>query len=319
MNLRDAAVPWAAFPPLGRLLARVLPPQSPAVLILSLPRSGSSWVGEIAGSAANAMYLREPLTQTMRAEHTVVPVDPRRPPAELVTAGDRAFGGNADFPSNILIDPSQWSLRERGRRRVVIKEVNPMAAAWLLERYRPRVVLLLRHPAAIAASYWSLGWREIERQTAKIPAALLDALGGDARAAARSASGFWAHHAVLQAVAMRLGIDALASDPDHRIVRYEDICTEPESEFRQLFEFAGLQWDGAVAGRVHQHSSPLSNAGTRAFGTSRNSASMPDSWRQNVTAADLQQMADVYRRFALPYYDSDADWQPAAGNPATTG
>lgn len=309
-GLRDVPVRWAACPPLGRVIARALPLRHRPLLILSMPRSGSSWVGEIAGAAANAMYLREPITQTLQAEYTVVPIDPRRPPANHVAIGDLAFAGNAGFPGQILPDPSQWRLRGRSSRRVVVKEVNPMAAAWMIERYRPRVVFLLRHPAAIAASYWSLGWRSIERQTAKIPAGMLESFGGDASAAARSASGFWGHHGVLQAVAMRLGIGALASYPDHYTVRYEDICAAPEAEFRRLFEFAGLQWDETISARINERSSQTANEDTRAFSTVRNSASMVDTWRRKVAPDDLRQLEVIYRRFDLPYYDTDADWHP---------
>jgi len=55
---------WARWGFISKLLALMLRPRQPSTLVLSLPRSGSSWVGETLGSALNALYLREPVTQS---------------------------------------------------------------------------------------------------------------------------------------------------------------------------------------------------------------------------------------------------------------
>src|SRR5437016_2265272 len=60
-------VGWAQFGAASRLLGRAWPPAGPAVVVLSLPRSGSSWVGQTLGLAPEAAYLREPLDQLFLA------------------------------------------------------------------------------------------------------------------------------------------------------------------------------------------------------------------------------------------------------------
>src|SRR5574339_403438 len=78
-------------------LARALPFQGPPVLVLSYPRSGSSWVGKILSASPDAAYLREPITRQYAergARYAVVDVD--RDPSALAayrTLGDEAFGG----------------------------------------------------------------------------------------------------------------------------------------------------------------------------------------------------------------------------------
>ena len=52
---------WAGEGKLSLQIARLLRPQMPSVLILSFPRSGSSWVGKTLGRASNALYMREPI------------------------------------------------------------------------------------------------------------------------------------------------------------------------------------------------------------------------------------------------------------------
>ena len=60
MHHSNSPVRWGRFPGLTGMLARALSPAEPPVLVVSLPRSGSSWVGEVLGAAPDAMYLREP-------------------------------------------------------------------------------------------------------------------------------------------------------------------------------------------------------------------------------------------------------------------
>ena len=47
-------------PLLSRLIAAVIKPRDPPILLVSLPRGGSSWIGGILGSAKESLYLREP-------------------------------------------------------------------------------------------------------------------------------------------------------------------------------------------------------------------------------------------------------------------
>ena len=46
----------------------------------------------------------------------------------------------------------------RGGRRLLVKEVNPRAACWYLRTFAPELLLLVRHPAAVADSYLRAGW-----------------------------------------------------------------------------------------------------------------------------------------------------------------
>ena len=60
---RNPGLALSQLPLAGELIAAAAPVRQPPVLLTSLPRSGSSWIGRILGSADEALYLREPLTQ----------------------------------------------------------------------------------------------------------------------------------------------------------------------------------------------------------------------------------------------------------------
>jgi hypothetical protein len=250
---------------------------TPPVLVLSLPRSGSSWVGNLLGCAPDALYLREPVTQSEPKFHrlgTVFRVD--RP--ELVYAhkrlGDKAFRGSTVYPDSVLPFPphrdSERGAGGGGRRVVVvIKEVNPCAAPWYLHWYAPRLVLLVRHPAAVALSFQRLGW-----------------LGPDA--------GEWERNGVFQASALRVALEAAEGYPAGRAVTYESLCRDPLAGFEALYDFAGLTWGDGARRYVETYS--------------RDSLATADAWRSQVPGELLGALRRGFRRSDLPWFRDDDEW-----------
>ncbi len=283
---RNAPSPikWARWGALSHGIARLWPPRPPAVLILSLPRSGSSWVGETLGNASNALYLREPITQSDHSFYdrgTVFPLDPPLLERRYRELADKAFMGWPDFPPLIVRFPDQWHLRSRSSRHIVIKEVNPLATEWYVQRYQPRLIFLIRHPAAVAASLQSQGW-----------------LSGDSDA--------WEEKGKWQAHALKSALDTLKTYPAHKIVHYEELCADPVSSFEGLFDFAGLLWDRRIRSFVVQKSQQH-DAQDR-WQTTRNSREMIDKWRKNVSPAQLAALRRGFQQFNLPFYQRDTAW-----------
>lgn len=307
----NSPVWWAKRGAIGIFVARRLSPARRPLLILSLPRSGSSWVGEIMGSVAAALYLREPLTQSHLAhggKYSVFPVDSRSPPVDYQRFGDAALAALPLFGANIVRKPRQWALLSRPHRRAVIKEVNPLACSWLIERYRPQIVFLVRHPAAVAQSYWELEWRGIEEQLRVITQGLIDGPLHPWRTHLCSASGFWAAHGAFQGMATHMALNALRDYPDHKLIRYEDLCQEPITMFKDLFGYAGFEWDAEIERLIVARSSGAASQTQHAYSTARDSRQMTAAWKRKVSAADLRELVHGYRAFDLPFYTSPEEW-----------
>lgn len=272
------------FGKMGLATARAISPAAPPTLILSMPRSGSSWVGEVLGQAENALYLREPVSQgylLLVDGDTVFEIDPAAPPASYQAFADLAFAGIPQFPQRIVPFPAQWTLGSRRHRRLVIKEVNPLACAWYCMRYDPFVVLLVRHPAAVASSYISMGWTNDDPDA-------LERFGrhyGDA------------HSHILC---------SLQGRRDHLIVSYEELCLAPRAGFQTLFERTGLRWTPEMADHVAGRTSGADDG--QPYGTSRDSRQMVDVWRQRLTSIQVAAVRHGYRTVGLPWYDSDDAW-----------
>jgi hypothetical protein len=249
---------------------------------LGHPRSGTSWVGATLGAAANALYLYEPvnLHPAVRARPTgLYPIDPANPPPAERAAADRAFAGLPAFPAQVVRHPAQWRLAGRAQRRLVIKEVNVMAAEFFIQRYDPLVVLLVRHPAAVALSYQKLGWWG-PRTT-------------------------WRNHGENQGRALRRGLDALEARGNYRVVVYEELCLDPAAHFQALCAFAGLAWDAGQAARAQ--ASALAEAASP-YAVVRDSPRMARAWDGQVAPADLAELRAGFACAALPWYAADEDW-----------
>jgi len=273
-------------PILEPLIFQLLKPQTPPVLILSLPRSGSSWVGDTLSHAKNALYLYEPLTNSVRAdpilaEQTYKGIDPATPPANYQHLADLAFSGRPYFSPLSVRYPKQWRFWSRPFRRVVIKEVNLAAGTWLVQRYRPHVVLLVRHPADVLLSFRRLGWWSSASET-------ISDFG-------------YNQGAKLQAL-----YQVLQTYSDHCIVLYEDLCMQPIQQFQRLFKFAQLNWSSATERLVRERSAGGDRS--QSYDTSRNSLQMISAWRSQLSADDAQALRTAFSAYDLPWYQSDTDW-----------
>lgn len=293
-------------------LAKQFKTLTPSILILSLPRSGSSWVGEILGSAANALFLSEPIAQSdlalAESKHLTTHFDPTDPPRLYRNFADRAFCGLPNFPPWLVIKKlPQWSLFERRYRRLVIKEVKPLACGWLLKHYKPRVIFMVRHPVAVALSYLNLGWTDINIEKAPLAGrALINTSLSRWQRHLKSISDFWEQHGIMQGALLRNILDSLTDYPDHRIVLYEELCADPTRVFPDLFNFAGLSWDREIENLIMERSSGGDTQNP--YSTSRNSRSMVNAWKDKVSNEEVKRLQAAYRKFDLPWYQSESDW-----------
>lgn len=195
---------------------------------------------------------------------------------------------------------------------MVIKEVNPLALAWLLDTYRPRVVFLMRHPAAVALSYQALNWCNAEAKLAELGTRLMNGSLRPWQETIQSASGFWQAHGAFQGAVLRVALQALTAYADAITITYESLCENPETSFRALFEFAGLTFDERVHDRIRESSVGTAQDAAGNYGTRRDTLRMAAAWKGKLTPEQLASLHAGYAAFDLPYYRDSNDWTLAA-------
>jgi hypothetical protein len=237
--------------------------------------------------------LREPINQSHLAAvggFTIFETKPGCIYPEYRKAAENAFSGYPVFsfehPDWIVLYPEQWKFSERRRRRLVIKEVNPLAVRFLME-YKPRLIFLVRHPAAVALSYRKMGWWEANQG------------GWDQDAC-------WKNHGAYQAEILHKSLAFLSGYTDLRVVCYEDLCAQPIHMFQELFQFAELEWGSDIEAIIRERSSEEDDSDP--YTTSRHSQSMIHAWREKLAVGEIEDVREGFFLYELPWYQNEKDW-----------
>jgi len=240
---------------------------APVVLVSGLPRSGTTWVGEVLGRTAGARYLHEPDNHLVRpdawwAKRRLGPY-PELPPgadgADYERLWARAFAGG---PQPSPVYETLRIVQRAGARRVsgplaarcgvrpaagplVVKSVHSARALeWLAARFEPAVVVVERHPFGVIASWRSLGWDDFLDTDRSAVQQATTVLGVDppppgAPWLERAA---W-HYGLLSSYLER----ARRRHPGWLVVRHEVLCAGPEPAFRHLCGRLGLSFTADTA------------------------------------------------------------------------
>lgn len=310
---------------------------SNAILVLGAPRSGTTWLAKIFDSHPDVLYRHEP----DEASPPDISLDAAAQIAAwLRQRGLRTAGKRPDFAKSWrpasrsvarttvrvmlsiagklpLVDrvaahvplPDLVAASGRDHVRAAVKLVNWDGIAASRTMPGARCIFILRHPCGQVASV-----------LAGRAARLLD--GGKGRRPAGQ------HLASAQACAACHGVDAATfarlpeagrlawawrafnepallgfrDRPNARIVRYEDICYNPEPAARDLFAFAGLPWHPQTAAFLHD-STRQDRGGY--FDVFRAGTGVAEKWRQTMDPLDQAAVRSVVAGSDLAMYWSD--------------
>ena len=277
-------------------------------------RSGTSWIGQGLGRAENLLYYREPC----HPKRNGLPSGPSNEVwCRYLHPGERdsffeytlgaAFRGH--FWRGSGHSYSAYRDRIGHQPQVLVKEVASfLSLEWVVARWQPQVLVILRHPGAYAASVRALNQDPEEvtrlRLLCRAPALREDHLGSllpsleriDTPLAAAVAS--WG-------IRTRVALRALERHPDWGVVHYEDVARDPETVFRALYARFGLPWTAEIADWIRAKASSESKG---LFSTSRVSQTRIDAWRGQLTRAEAMNVRQVLEPFELPLYGAEADW-----------
>jgi hypothetical protein len=179
----------------------------------------------------------------------------------------------------------------------VVKSVHAcLGVEWLAARFEVDVLVILRHPANVLASWLDLDLPDRDRD-----------LGALRRVQERFV-GPWGVPSAgvgdLERVIWELGLltcaleQAASKHPEWHVRTHEQLCSDPEAEFRALARDLGLAW-GPVALEVLRSSD---KPGT-GFTVERRSSGLEDSWRQRLGPHEVDTLLRVLSQFPLRTWD----------------
>lgn len=264
-----------------------------------MPRSGTTWVGRTLGGAPDALYLNEPVSEVHVAEHggaSFFELDPSAPPSDYVWPLRFAAAGVPAFGPRTIADPSAFGLLRRVGKRVVIKEVNPLAVDYYVQALRPLLVYVVRHPAAVAVSLDERGWGwPVYAQRFRAGTSLPDV-----------GESFWARIGAIQGLALAMAERSALT----ALIEYELLCAAPDAAFRDLYELCELRWTDAVAASLRASTEgDITRGADDPAGTTRNTAAMADAWRARITPEQLRDVRAGWEAANPSRYLDESAWK----------
>jgi hypothetical protein len=194
--------------------------------------------------------------------------------------------------------PRQHRNPALGGRRLLVKTVHaPLSIDWLASEFDVDVVVVLRHPGSILASWISLDYVDQYVPFETLPGVrrLAEEWGVAPPGPEHLTKMIWRIGILLCALE-----HAAARHPEWVVRTHEDLCRDPATEFRALTSEVGLTWTDEAEANLAENDRP----GKR-FLTRRVAAELPDNWKQRLTADQVVELRRVLSSFPLTRWDSD--------------
>ena len=280
----------------NRLIARLFPYKQPTVLLLSYPRSGSSWAGAILAHSNDLTYTFEPVTrpyQKYQAGYAMADLNDPEIYREYLKYSQEAFRGLPPKQWDSSENPGAFSLSGRNQRQLLIKEVNPRATELYCQHFQPVILFLVRHPAAVALSFWDRGWLA----SPDVRSYALDFDGDD-----------WEKFGYAYGIAMKTAFDTiLAYSIPHKILIYEKLASDPLTEFKHIFEYLKLNEPKDFNEVINEYC--FSGSATQGYQTRRISSRMIAKWKEKLALEAIAKIQSGYLQSGFAYYQSQSDWE----------
>jgi hypothetical protein len=295
------------------------------LLIVGVPRSGTSWVARTLRRTEGACFVGEPDNEkeepfALAAKHGLglYPVlQPGDESPACETLWERAFAGRkrgselrtraakrllqnvssselraAVAHSNYRLSPRLRAVRllaappsrQYAARHVVVKSVfAPLAVEWIAQRYRPRILVMMRNPLNVIASWLDLNYQPWPLDTHPVlTSGYLEELQ------APPPQALWSRvtHLTWEMGVLMSALETGARrNPEWLVVQHEDICVDPQTRFSQICGEVGLEWNERAASFLDETNKP----GT-GYAVERITGDQPDRWRRRL---DDQQVAEI--------------------------
>jgi hypothetical protein len=300
------------------------------ILVTGAHRSGTTWVGKMLALAPGVGYVHEPFNPKMpnglspagfRRYYTVVtPENEDRYRRGLEESLALRYDLGAQLRSvtswrDVARIPRDYRRlrrwRRNGRRPVMKDPIALLSAEWLAESFAMDVVVLIRHPAAFAASIKRLGWRHsfatFFDERGRLPGVIAP-FEAEIREQAERPGDAIAQATLLWRLLYGTVDGYRERHPDWVFLRHEDASLDPVGTFERLYERLGLDLTPAARTEIARASAPENPAALATpHAVALDSAGSLGRWREDLTPEEVETLRERTRD-VWPRFYSDEDW-----------
>jgi hypothetical protein len=299
------------------------------ILVTGAHRSGTTWVGKMLALAPGVAYLHEPFSPKTpkglspagfdRYFTVVTTANEGRYRAGLQRTLEQRYDLRAQLRSarswrDVARIPLDYA-RLRGTRssaeRTLVKDpIALLSAEWLAESFGMAVVVLIRHPAAFAASLKRLGWKHSFAtfiQDGEVPE-VVRPYEDEIREQAARPGEILAQAALLWRLLYNAVDGYRERHPDWEFVQHEDASAAPVATFERLYAQLGLDFTAGAREAIARASATDNPAElTTPHAVELDSAASIGRWRDDLTTAEIETLRERTRD-VWPRFYSDEDW-----------
>jgi hypothetical protein len=285
------------------------------VLITGSHRSGSTWLAHMLALAEDTLVVEEPFNIAPWAYaldglaghwFTYAPALPRGP---ALKAFDKVLACKTGrvFPRRQV---QRWLPPSRRGRLIIKDPIACVSSEWLAENFELEVILLVRHPAAFAASLKRLQWEFPFDHLLEQDSLMNEHLQPYRAEIEHQPAEVVAQAALLWKCLYSVLFTYLDRNPNWIVRTHEELSLNPIAELKELYEILGLKWTGPVERRMKEHTKQ-SNPTTAPRGVvhqmRRNSAANTAWWKKALTREEIACLRDITYETSGRYY-SERDW-----------
>ncbi len=253
------------------------------ILLTGMPRCGSSWACRVFAAATQSVLINEPFnweTYPDRARHFL----------KYVPAGEDDTG-LCDILRDEIARRRPLRRLFRRPRRFLIKDVHAfLATERIAETLRPRVIVLMRHPCAVAQSWAKLHYGIDDRSERMLrqPALMRDYLAPFEDHICRQDNYFSLLGAYWGSIYYILTRQAQRHS-GWQIVTHEDLCADPEKSYAGILAAMGFSFrtEGRVFLQEHDKEQGHEN---NAYAIDRPTRRERDKWKSLLSPEHAAQV-----------------------------
>jgi hypothetical protein len=187
-----------------------------------------------------------------------------------------------------------------GTPRIVAKSIHAqLSVEWLAATFDIDVLLLLRHPASVLASWMELNLKDGRNSTLEsrpeIRARYLEPWGVPQPGPDPIERMSWRIGLLIAAVE-----DAKSRHSEWQLQTHDELCIDPKSAFRQLYDGFGLPWGQPAEDFLDEHNTQGSG-----FVIKRVASELPNSWQHRLTEEQVTTLRRVLSWFPITTFGDE--------------
>ena len=287
------------------LYVDINPDYRASILLSGSNRSGSTWVGDILNYDNEYRLIAEPFNNGQVEMCRHFPLRPylrsENDDPKFLEPATTIFTGRARGP---------WI--DSVNRRVVctkrlIKDVRSTLMLKWVHRHFPGmpIILLMRHPCAVAHSRVVLRWDNDLRSMFLSQNELMEDFLNPFRDAMEKAKSEFETCILNWCVENYVPLQEFARGQIF-VMFYERLCTSPEAEIKRLFEFVGKPYNPVVLDRLWRPSLTARKRPQKGEVSAIVSGeSLIDGWRKSTTSEQVRRAVEIVGMFGLDRIYSD--------------